>query len=78
LLEAAEALLEAAGGHLYALMDQELRQRAAEAARERLGERTWSAALDEGHAMSFEEAVAYARDGDKDLPAARTEISASE
>jgi tetratricopeptide (TPR) repeat protein len=78
LLGAAEALLEAAGGHLYALMDHELRQRVADAARERLGERAWTAALDEGRAMSFEEAVAYARDGDEDLPAARTEISTSE
>ena len=78
LLGAAEALLEAAGGHLYALMDHELRQRVADSARERLGERAWTAALDEGRAMSFEEAVAYARDGDEDLPAAETELSTSE
>jgi predicted ATPase len=35
-------------------------QRVADAARDQLGERVWIAARDEGRAMSFEEAVAYA------------------
>jgi predicted ATPase/DNA-binding XRE family transcriptional regulator len=78
LLGAAEALLESAGVPVYAQVDRELRQRVADAAREQLGERAWSVALDEGRAMSFEKAVAYARDGDEDLPAARTEVSTSE
>ena len=78
LLGAAEALLESVGIPLYAQVDHELHQRVANAAREELGEQAWSAALDEGRAMSFEEAVAYARDADEDLPAARTGISTSE
>lgn len=78
LLGAAEALLESVGVPLYAQVDRELRRRVTDAARERLGERAWTAALDEGRAMSFEEAVAYARDGDEGLPAARTEVSTSE
>jgi predicted ATPase/transcriptional regulator with XRE-family HTH domain len=60
LLGAAEGLLETAGIPLYAWTDRELDQRAAEAARERLGELAWSAAHDEGRAMDLEEAAAYA------------------
>jgi predicted ATPase/Tfp pilus assembly protein PilF len=78
LLGASEALLEAGGIHLYAQMDHELRQRVADAAREQLGERAWTAARDEGRAMSFEEAVAYARGGEEALPTARTGTPASE
>ncbi|MBD0354543.1 MAG: tetratricopeptide repeat protein, partial [Rubrobacteraceae bacterium] len=78
LLGAAEALLETAGVPLYAQVDLELHQRAADAAREQLGERAWAAAWDEGRAMSFEEAVAYAREGDEALPTARTRTPASE
>ena len=62
LLGAAEALLEGAGFVLYAQANNELHQRAASAAREELGEQAWMAALEEGRAMSFEEAVAYALD----------------
>jgi non-specific serine/threonine protein kinase len=62
LLGAAEALLEAAGVPFYAWADHELHQWAADATRERLGERAWIAARQEGRAMSFEEAVAYALD----------------
>ena len=78
LLGAAEALLEAAGTHLYAQMDHELYQRVADAARERLGERAWTAAHREGRAMSFEEAVEYVREGDEALPKVRTETPATE
>ncbi len=78
LLGAAEVLLESAGVPVYAQVDLDLRQRVADAAREELGDQAWSVAHDEGRAMSFGEAVAYARDGDEDLPPARTEISASE
>ena len=78
LLGAAEVLLESAGVPVYAQVDLELRQRVANAAREELGEQAWSTALDEGRAMSFEEAVTYARDADEDLPAARTGVSTSE
>jgi hypothetical protein len=78
LVGAAEALLESAGIPIYAQVDRELLQRVADAARERLGGRAWTAAREERRAMSSEGAVAYARDGDEDLPAARTEISASE
>jgi predicted ATPase len=68
LLGAAEGLLEVTGTYLYAHMDHELHQRVAHAARERLGEQQWSAARDEGRAMSFEEAVAYAL-GEERAPA---------
>ena len=78
LLGAAEALLETAGIPLYAQVDLELHQRAADAAREQLGEQAWAEAWDEGRAMSFEEAVAYAREGDEALPTARTRTPASE
>jgi LmbE family N-acetylglucosaminyl deacetylase len=63
LLGAAEVLLETAGIPLYAQVDLELHLRAADAAREQLGERAWAEAWEEGRAMSFEEAVAYARRG---------------
>jgi tetratricopeptide (TPR) repeat protein len=70
LLGAAEALLEAAGTHLYAQMDHELYQRVADAARERLGEQAWAAARDEGRVMAFEEAVAYACEDEEVVPPA--------
>jgi non-specific serine/threonine protein kinase len=70
LLGAAEALLEATGTFLYAHMDHELHQRVADAARERLGEQAWTEARVEGRAMSFEEAVAYALEGEGALPPA--------
>jgi tetratricopeptide (TPR) repeat protein len=78
LLGAAEALLEAAGTHLYAQMDHELYQRVVDAVRERLGERTWKKERDEGRAMSFEEAVAYVREDGESLPTATTQTPASE
>ena len=68
LLGAAEGLLEVTGAYLYAHMDHELHQRVADAARDRLGEQAWTEARDEGRAMSFEEAVAYAL-GDERAPA---------
>jgi hypothetical protein len=77
LLSAAEALLETAGIPLYAQVDRELQQRVSDAARERLGEQDWATAREEGRAMSFEEAVAYARDGDEALPSGRIETPAS-
>ncbi len=70
LFGAAEALLEDAGLILYAHASDELHQQVAAAARERLGDQAWTAAHDEGRAMSFEEAVAYALDGDKAFPSA--------
>jgi hypothetical protein len=77
LLGAAEALLETAGIHqVYAQMDHELHQRVVDAVRERLGERAWKEARDEGRAMSFEEAVAYVREGGESLPTATTEAPA--
>ena len=65
LLGAAEALLEAAGLVLYAYTTytSNEHQRAASAAREELGERAWKEARDEGRAMSFEQAVEYALEG---------------
>ncbi len=60
LLGAAEALLETTGLPIYVTADHDLYQRVAYAARELLGERAWTAAHDEGRAMGFEEAVAYA------------------
>jgi predicted ATPase len=62
LLGAAEALLEVAGPVLYVYAHNELHQRAASAASEELGDQAWNEAREEGHAMSFEEAVAYALD----------------
>ncbi len=78
LLGAAEALLETAGIPLYAQVDLELYQRVADTAREQLGERAWTAVRNEGRAMSFEEAVEYARGADEALAAAQTETAASE
>jgi len=69
LLGATEALLESAGVSRYAQVDRELDARVADAARERLGERAWNAARDEGRAMSFDEAVAYALEGEDQSPA---------
>jgi len=60
LLGAAEALLESAGVPRYALVDHELHRRVADATEASLGERAWTAALEEGRAISFAEAVAYA------------------
>jgi hypothetical protein len=46
-----------------------MHQRATDAAREALGERAWKEAWDEGGAMTFEEAVAYAlREDEASLP----------
>jgi hypothetical protein len=55
----AARLLGAAGVSLYTWTDYELHQRAADAARERLGEPAWTAAREEGRAMSFEQAVEH-------------------
>jgi non-specific serine/threonine protein kinase len=60
LLGAAEALLEAAGVPVYVTTDHNLHQRVAGAAREKLGEKAWTAARDEGWAMTTEQAVEYA------------------
>jgi predicted ATPase len=65
LLGAAEALLEDAGLILYAHASDEFHQRAAVAAREMLGERGWEEAHAEGRAMTFQQAVEYALEGDK-------------
>jgi hypothetical protein len=51
-------------------MDHELYQRVADASRERLGELAWTAARNEGRAMSFEEAVAYAHEDEEVIPPA--------
>jgi predicted ATPase/DNA-binding XRE family transcriptional regulator len=67
LLGAAEALLEAAGLPIYVTADHDLYQRVASAARERLGERAWTVARDEGRAMTFEEAVAHALERKDDV-----------
>jgi tetratricopeptide (TPR) repeat protein len=67
LLGAAEALLEAAGLVLYAYTtytSNEPHQRAASAARKELGDQAWTAAHDEGRAMGFDQAVAYALETD--------------
>ncbi len=59
LLGAAEALLESAGVPRYAMVDQDLHGRVADAARGRLGEQAWQEAKNEGRAMSFEEVVSF-------------------
>ena len=64
LLGAAEALLETAGVPAYVTADHDLHQRAASAARERLGEEAWAAAWDDGRAMGFDRGVAYALEPD--------------
>ncbi|CAA9389473.1 MAG: hypothetical protein AVDCRST_MAG03-494 [uncultured Rubrobacteraceae bacterium] len=56
------------GVHRYAMTDQDLNQRVADAARGQLGERSWNAARSEGRAMTFEEAVAYALEGEDGSP----------
>jgi ATP/maltotriose-dependent transcriptional regulator MalT len=60
LLGAAEVLLEAAGTHLYAQVDLDFHDRVVGAVRERLGERAWKEARNEGRAMDFDRAVEYA------------------
>ncbi len=67
LLGAAEALLEAAGVPIYVTADHDLHQRVASTAREKLGEKAWTAACDEGRAMTFEEAVAHALERKDDV-----------
>ena len=68
LLGAAEVLLESAGGPRYAMVGQDLHRRVAETTRGRLGDRAWEEAREVGRAMSFEEAVPFAFDGE-DPPA---------
>jgi predicted ATPase/transcriptional regulator with XRE-family HTH domain len=68
LLGAAQALLKAAGVPVYVTTDHDLHQRVTSATRERLGEQAWTVAHDEGRAMGFEEAVAYALGKDEALP----------
>jgi predicted ATPase/transcriptional regulator with XRE-family HTH domain len=65
LLGAAEVMLEAAGFVLYAQASNEPHQRAASAAREVLGNKAWNETRDEGRAMTFEQAVAYALEDDE-------------
>ena len=60
LLGAAEALLEDTGLVLYAHARDELHLRAASAAREKLGEREWAVARNEGRTMTTEQAAEYA------------------
>jgi predicted ATPase/transcriptional regulator with XRE-family HTH domain len=68
LLGAVEALVEAAGIPIYvATADHDLHQRVASAARELLGDQAWTAARDEGRAMTFEGAVAYALERKDDV-----------
>jgi hypothetical protein len=72
LLGAAEVLLEAARLVSYAYTtytSNEPHERAASAAHELLGDQAWMAAYDEGRAMNFDWAVAYALEGDESLPA---------
>jgi tetratricopeptide (TPR) repeat protein len=65
LLGAAEALLKAAGVPVYVTTDHNLHRRVASATRERLGEQEWTAAWDEGQAMTSEQAVECALEGQK-------------
>ena len=60
LLGAAETLLETTGLPIYVTTDHDLHQRVASAAREQLGDQAWTAAHDEGRALTFEQAVKYA------------------
>ena len=63
LLGAAEVLLEAAGLVSYAYTtytSNEPHGRAASAAHELLGDQAWRATYNEGRAMGFDQAVAYA------------------
>ncbi len=59
-----EVLLESAGVPRYAVVDQGLHGRVADAARGRLGEQAWQEAKNEGRAMSFEEVVSFVFEGD--------------
>jgi predicted ATPase/DNA-binding XRE family transcriptional regulator len=69
MLGAAESLLELAATPLYAWADHDMPQRATDTAREALGERAWKVEWDEGRAMTFEKAVAYAlREDEASLP----------
>jgi hypothetical protein len=68
LLGAAEGLLEAAGVPVYVTTDHDLHQRVRSATHEKLGEKAWTAAWDEGRAMNMEEAVEYALGEDEALP----------
>jgi predicted ATPase/transcriptional regulator with XRE-family HTH domain len=68
MLGAAESLLEIAATPLYAWADHDMHQRATDTAREALGERAWKEAREEGGAMTFEEAVAYALGEDEASP----------
>jgi hypothetical protein len=60
LLGAAEALLETAGLVAYAHASDDLHQRVASAARERLGDKEWTVAWAEGRAMTTDQAIGYA------------------
>jgi len=62
MLGAADAMLESAGPHFrdMATDDHEPHQHAVSAAREQLGKRAWTAAWEEGRAMTFDQAVAFA------------------
>ena len=66
MLGAADAMLETAGPRFRAMAtdDHELHQHAVSAAREQLGERAWTAAWEVGRAMTFDEAVASALEGE--------------
>jgi tetratricopeptide (TPR) repeat protein len=69
LFGAAEASLEAAGGALYAyVQDRSLREQAVDAIRSRLDEETFSAAWAKGAAMSLSEVVEYALSGGDAIP----------
>ena len=68
LLGASEVLLESSGIPRYALVDQELHGRVADAVRGHLGERAWNAAWAEGRAMALDEAVSYALEEENQPP----------
>ena len=69
LLGAAEVLLESAGVPRYAMVEQDFHGRVAETTRGRLGDRAWEEAREVGRAMSFEEAISFAFDGEGPAPA---------
>ena len=69
LLGAAGVLLESAGDPHYAMVDQDLHRCAADTTRGSLGDRAWEEAREVGRAMSFEEAVSFAFDGEGPAPA---------
>jgi predicted ATPase/DNA-binding XRE family transcriptional regulator len=66
MLGAADAMLETAGPRFRAMAtdDHELHRHTVSAVREQLGERAWTSAWDEGRAMTFDEAVAFALEGE--------------